>query len=169
MASEIERFRRLFEYEVWCTPRLLDSLKRADAAVKETGLAALVPPLDRAIEIFCHVQGAKQVWLSRASSLVEFPRDGVFPVWDIERAAREAADADRLWTTFMSGLDEAAIDRIVHYTSTEGVAYASTLADILTHVVNHGSYHRGQIALLVAQTGTKPSATDHVAFARRKA
>lgn len=51
--------------------------------------------------------------------------------------------------------------------STEGVKYESTVLDILTHVVNHSTYHRGQIASLIAATGTKPAVTDYIALTRR--
>jgi len=163
-----DQFLRLFEYEALCTPRVTDALRRADAAVRESGLAALAPPLERAIEIFAHIQAAKQLWLSRVSDLATFPEDGVFPVWALEKSERIATEMDKLWSAFVARQTTQTLDAPVPYTSTEGVKYESTLSDILTHVVNHGTYHRGQIALLIAQSGSKPTPTDFVALTRRQ-
>jgi len=158
------RHARMFEYERWCTPRVIDSLRRAEQHVKQAGLASLAPPLGRAIEIFGHAQAAKRLWLSRVSTLAQFPSDGLFPVWPLERSEQEAMEVDSLWGSFVGGLDDAAAERVVQYTSTEGKPYESVLSDILSHVVNHATYHRGQIAMLVAQTGTKPTSTDLIAM-----
>jgi uncharacterized damage-inducible protein DinB len=162
----VRRFERLFDYEARCTPLVLDSLRRAERHVREAGLAALVPPWARAVEIFAHVQAARELWLSRVSTLGTPPPDGVFPVRTIDACETSARAMDDAWARFVRGLTGADLERPVQYTSTEGHAYESALADILTHVVNHSSYHRGQIAHLLAHTGTKPAVTDFIAFAR---
>jgi uncharacterized damage-inducible protein DinB len=159
---------RLFEYEARCSQITADTLGQARARVDEAGLAALAAPLERAVGVFAHIQGARRLWLSRVSTLTTFPPDGVFPAWSLDQARREAAEMDRLWVAFAHSLDDAALAREIAYTSTENVAYASTLADICTHVINHSSYHRGQIAMLVAQTGQRPGVTDYIALTRAR-
>jgi uncharacterized damage-inducible protein DinB len=44
--------------------------------------------------------------------------------------------------------------------------YVSTLEEIMRHVVNHGSYHRGQVAFMLRLLGKQPQATDWIAFSR---
>ena len=56
--------------------------------------------------------------------------------------------------------------REVAYSNSAGVAFHSTVEDILLQVAMHGSYHRGQIALLLRQEGAEPAATDFIGFAR---
>lgn len=162
----VRRFERLFEYEAGCTPLVLGSLRVADMHVRDAGLAALAAPLERAIAVFSHAQAARQLWLSRVSDLAAFPADGVFPVWNLDTCEVNARAMDDAWRGFVRGLGAAGLARAVRYTSTEGRAYESAVEDILTHVVNHSSYHRGQIAHLLAQTGTRPAVTDFVAFTR---
>lgn len=169
MADAMKKhFVGMFEYQARCVPLVLESLYASKEKVREVGLASLVAPYERAVEIFCHLQAAKRLWLSRVSKLTEFPPDGVFPVWPLEKAAREAQEVDALWQRFARELNDDQLAGIVRYESTEGVGYESILADILTHVVNHSTYHRGQIAMLVAQTGVRPAVTDYIALTRRK-
>lgn len=164
------QFARLFDYEARCTPLIIDSLRASRIKIEEVGLAAIEAPHERAIEIFCHIQAARRLWLSRIRpDLTGFPSDGVFPVWSLEQVESEAREVDGLWEGFVQDLKPEDLGRVVRYTSTEGVAYASTLSDILTHVVNHSSYHRGQIASLIAKTGVKPAVTDYIALTREKA
>lgn len=164
-----EHFRGLLEYEARCTELVIRELREARQGVEHLGLASLAAPFERAIAIFCHMQAARRLWLSRiAPELAGFPEGGVFPIWSPEQAEREAREMDELWSGYAAGLAAIDLSRPVRYTSTEGVVFESILADILTHVVNHSSYHRGQIASLVAATGTKPAVTDFIALTRTK-
>jgi uncharacterized damage-inducible protein DinB len=60
-----------------------------------------------------------------------------------------------------------ALDRDVEYQTSTGQVFRSTAAEILSQVALHGSYHRGQIALLTRQGGGAPVATDYIVYARR--
>lgn len=57
-------------------------------------------------------------------------------------------------------------EKVYEYRLLNGTESASSLSDILTHVVNHGSYHRGQIATLLRQEGLIPNPTDFIQFSR---
>lgn len=167
-----EHFAHLFDYEFRCTDLVIASIRAARRSVEDTGLASLAAPLERGIAIFCHMQAARRVWLHRiAPSLTPFPPDGLFPIWPLEQAEIDARQVDGLWRNYIAALarkDGPSLSSAVPYTSTEGAKYESTLADILTHVVNHSTYHRGQIANMVAAAGAKPSVTDFIALTRKK-
>lgn len=165
-------FAALFDYEFRCTDLVLASLRAARRSVDELGLASLAAPYDRGVAIYCHIQAARRLWLHRiAPHLTPFPPQGVFPIWPIEEAEIDSRQVDGLWRTYMNALKQEGgpkLDSPIRYSSTEGVNYESTLADILTHVVNHSSYHRGQIANMVASAGAKPAVTDYIALTRKK-
>lgn len=158
----------LLAYEARCTPLVMTSLQEAEERVRNSGLASLAAPLERALAIFAHMQAARQVWLSRVSTLTDFPDGGVFPGWTLDVSTRVAGEMDTLWRQWLGGLSGDDLAVMVRYTSTENIAFESSRAEILTHVVNHSSYHRGQIAALLAQTGTKPASTDYIALTRRR-
>jgi uncharacterized damage-inducible protein DinB len=61
---------------------------------------------------------------------------------------------------YAAAQSDAALDEIVNFRFISGIAAAMTRADILTHVVNHGSYHRGWVADLFFQVPAKNPSTD---------
>jgi uncharacterized damage-inducible protein DinB len=67
----------------------------------------------------------------------------------------------------MANAPPEALAREVEYQTSTGQVFRSTAADILSQIVLHGSYHRGQIALLTRQAGGAPVATDYIVYARR--
>ena len=60
-------------------------------------------------------------------------------------------------------------DQLITYKTTEGVVHSNRLADLLTHVANHGTHHRSQIALLLREEGIAPPASDFIFYLRAKA
>src|SRR5690606_13785015 len=53
-----------------------------------------------------------------------------------------------------------------HYKTTTGIAFNDTIRDTLFHVINHSTYHRGQIAMEFSQHGLEPLATDFIFYKR---
>jgi uncharacterized damage-inducible protein DinB len=157
-------FQRLFEYEADCSVSVLASLRAARTHLESGGVAAEAAPFVRATEIFSHVQAARRLWLSRLEGTVAPPADGLFPSWSLKKAAAESQEMDTAWLTSARALTERALERVIAYRTTEGFDRASPVCDILVHVVNHSTYHRGQIARLVAECGVKPAVTDYIHF-----
>jgi DinB family protein len=56
------------------------------------------------------------------------------------------------------------ISRRVSYENLQGVHWEYSLAETMQHVVNHSSYHRGQVVVLLRQLGQTPPATDFLVF-----
>ena len=58
---------------------------------------------------------------------------------------------------------------MIDYRTFKGDAFSGRLLALVQHVANHGSYHRGQLAVFLRQLGVKPPTTDLVAFDRERA
>ena len=144
-------------------PQLVDHLRWADARVL-AGLRAAPGSDPRALELYAHVLGAEQVWVSRALG-----RPSPVAVWPSltldECEALAMRNATEL-LNLVSNADPAALRREVLYVNSAGHSFRSTVQDIALHVAMHGSYHRGQVALLVRAAGGEPSPTDFIAFTR---
>ena len=70
---------------------------------------------------------------------------------------------------FVSGLDAAGLERTLEYRSLTGHASVSPYWQMIVHVVNHGSYHRGQVATMLRQLGATPAqSTDMITFFRER-
>jgi uncharacterized damage-inducible protein DinB len=75
------------------------------------------------------------------------------------------------WESVLSAWDELLRtrdpDEVIAYNAFDGSPYRSSIEEIARHVVNHGSYHRGQIAMMMRLLGHKAVATDWIAFSRQ--
>lgn len=147
-----EHFSKLATHLEWADQRVLESLRSAANAPAQ------------AHEIFAHMLGSEHVWLSRING-----RPAQLVVWpnltldDCERVAAENVAELRKLISTLSG---DALAREITYRNSAGDQFTSTLEDILTHVTMHGSYHRGQVALLIRAGGDTPSPTDYIFFTR---
>ena len=165
----VEHFRTLLEYERACTDIVIDSLRRSKGNIEQLGLASLAAPYQRAVDTFSHIQLARRVWLNRINPGFPGPTEGIFPVWPLDRAEREAEEMNGAWGPYIAQLDDTELGRAVTYSRAgDPTRYESIVRDILMHVFNHSTYHRGQIASLIAQTGVKPGATDFILFHRQR-
>ena len=54
------------------------------------------------------------------------------------------------------------------YKNSKGEAWTSSVLDVLTHVVMHSAYHRGQIASVMRAGGGTPAYTDFIHAARQR-
>lgn len=148
----IHDYLRLLAYDDWANQQVVIAMRSA----------ATVP--ERALQRFGHLVAAKETWLARIVGTAE--PETVWPALtleEIEARARAAADA---WSSFLSSTAPERLNGVVHYHNRSGEACSSALADILMHLVVHGSYHRGQIAADLGASGATPAATDFILAAR---
>jgi uncharacterized damage-inducible protein DinB len=155
--SLAEHARLLFEYNRYANAIVLDhALDLDDAALDATGDAS------RGSIRAClqHIVSAQAVWLSRWNGRPLRALD--VTTRESLRAAFEASD-DAL-REFASELDDASWARLVDYTDTKGNPHTVPLGVLITHVVNHGTLHRGEAGVMLAAHGRSPGDLDFVFF-----
>ncbi len=142
----------MYSHLDWANDRVVQGL--ADAGHFESG------PID----LFAHILGAEDVWLSRIENVSPAP-----PVWP-KLSLRECRDLTRKnverFKALLDRLRPSDLKTRVSYVSSLGDRFDSTIEDILIHVAMHGSYHRGQVALMLRSGGDKPVTSDYIAFTR---
>ena len=144
----LEHHRRLFAYDEWANQEVLRSLQ------------ASADPPRRSLQLMAHILSAERLWLER---LQEIPQ--TYPVWpdfQLSQCEREAAALPQLWRNYLAGLSSAKLAQAVHYKNSKGESWTNSVEDILTHVVMHSAYHRGQIAADMRATGNVPAYTDFI-------
>jgi uncharacterized damage-inducible protein DinB len=65
---------------------------------------------------------------------------------------------------FLEGLTDELLITRVSYENLQGIRWGYSLAEMMQHLVNHSSYHRGQIAVLLRQVGQAPVPTDFLVY-----
>jgi uncharacterized damage-inducible protein DinB len=75
-----------------------------------------------------------------------------------------SVEAER--AAFVSALADADLDRVISYRTLAGQAFSDPLGDLIRHVVNHSTYHRGQLVAQLRQLGQTPPNTDLIRYLR---
>lgn len=139
--------RRQFAYDAWANHEVL-------GAIRTGGSDA------RSVQLMCHILAAERVWLER---LKQQPQS--VPVWpdpDLGQCEAEASDLARLWFEYLDLITAGDVAQTVSYKNSKGEEWTNTIVDILTHVLMHSAYHRGQIASHMRQIGLTPAYTDFI-------
>jgi uncharacterized damage-inducible protein DinB len=153
--------RRLFGYTEWANARLVAAL----APLSDQALAQPVASSFGSLrDTLAHVIAGEWIWLRRFKN--ETPT--AMPDW-VKGAGRAellsmlaAVEAER--RAFLAELTDEALERPLEYRLLSGAAHRDRLADLIQHVVNHSTYHRGQAVTQLRQLGLAPPSTDLVAF-----
>jgi len=116
---------------------------------------------EKSVKLFSHILNAHQVWNSRIRK-----DQNSYGVWDIHPAA-DLKEIDH--TNLINSihiLDESDLGYSINYVTSKGDPYTNSVKDILFHVINHSTYHRGQIAMEFKQQGIEPLVTDYIFYRR---
>lgn len=115
----------------------------------------------RAVAIFSHVLNAQHIWACRI-----LQRKSVLSVSELH----STSDFDEILTQnyilFREILAKTDLKEEISYTNSSGRSYVSCVKDILFHVLNHSTYHRGQISMLFRDSGIEPPVTDYIFLKR---
>jgi uncharacterized damage-inducible protein DinB len=155
----------LFAYNDWANKR---ALQGASALTTQQFTKPLGNSFSSVRDTLVHLYGAEWIWLQRfkGTSPSAFPDGSQFTDLASLEAKWNPQAADLL--DFVSGLTQEDIDRIVEYKTMKFGVYSNPLWQSLQHVVNHGTYHRGQITTMLRQLGAQPLATDLMHFYRER-
>jgi uncharacterized damage-inducible protein DinB len=140
-----DSFRRQFDYDAWANREVL-------AAMRKNGHDA------RCVQLMSHILGAGRVWIDRLRQRPQSVR--VWPESDLAQCEAEAGKLGQEWEAYLVSAGD--LSREISYMNSKGEAYSSRIDDVLTHVILHGAYHRGQIASHMRECGYTPACTDFI-------
>jgi uncharacterized damage-inducible protein DinB len=149
----LDHFRRQFTYDEWANREVL------------AGLRTSVHSPARPPQLLAHILSAERLWLER---LKQQPQ--TFPVWPnftLDQCEVQITELATLWREYLAQLSAAGLSKKIAYQNSKGERYTSTVEDVVTHVVLHSAYHRGQIASLMRAAGEQPAYTDFIHAARQ--
>ena len=154
----------LYRYNDWANQRVLQTAAQLD----EGRLIAPEPLSHGSLRgTLVHILSAEWIWRLRCGEGISPSRmlqEAAFPTLDgLQRRWQE--EAQRL-LAFVGGLSDDALDRPIHYTTTDGRPMSSILWHLLVHLVNHGTQHRSEAAVALTSFGHSPGNLDLIVFLR---
>lgn len=144
-------FLKLYQYNVWCNQRVLSAIKRQSVTD------------EKILSVLGHIVAAQYLWLHRIKGLA--PADvKLWGNYSLDQLNEMAAYIGKEWVDFIQSTDD--FNRELVYKNYTNDPYVNKVEQIMIHLVNHSSYHRGQIALLLRQKGFEPVNTDYITYDR---
>jgi uncharacterized damage-inducible protein DinB len=151
----------LFAYNRWANGQTLDSVSALTAQQLDKNLATSHNSVHGTLT---HILAAEWIWLMRCKGVS--PKS-LFDPSDFSSLAslREKwVEVEQGQRGLIDELNEENLAKRIHYTNIKGEQWEYRLERILQHVVNHSSYHRGQITTMLRQLGAEAVMTDFLAY-----
>lgn len=154
----------LSEYNHWANTRICSWIREAGEILADTELPSSFPTIRKTLY---HLWDAQAIWLMRLKG--ESPN--AWPSHNFKGNLNEAAEAvvanSLEYVRFCTDLQPGDEDKRVTFRSLDGTAYHNTTAEILLHVMNHSTYHRGQLITMLRSAGfTAVGSTDLIRYYR---
>ncbi|MFY9562235.1 MAG: DinB family protein [Terriglobales bacterium] len=143
-----EHLLRILTYDHWANRECLSALSAA----------APTPP--KVLRLMAHTLFAQKLWLER---LQQVPQTmAVWPTSTIDDCTALADQMLSAWKNYLTQLPPADLEKEVAYRNSKGESWSSRVEDVITHVLMHSAYHRGQVALEMRAAGLQPAYTDFI-------
>jgi uncharacterized damage-inducible protein DinB len=164
---DLQDLQTLVDYHYWARDRLLDAVERLtpEQFTKDLGNS-----FSSIRDTLVHLCGADWLWCSRweGETPQGLPGSRTFP--------DKLSDIRTIWKTqeqkvrsVLDRLGEAGINRPIEYRALDGTSQTQVFWCQLQHLVNHGSYHRGQVTTMLRQLGVAPAKSmDLISFYRER-
>ncbi|MDX1627625.1 MAG: DinB family protein [Fulvivirga sp.] len=149
-----KHFIDLIRYNDWANRRVLITLEEHEIDDQDI------------LQLFSHVLSAQIIWLNRIKGIPTTP----FPLWEtykLRELRSMTEESSRNWLNLVETHPNQTFEEMIDYKNTEGKKFENTLRKIIMHVINHSTYHRGQIATKLRGMDIEPPVTDFIAYVRQ--
>lgn len=162
-----DQVRLLFDYNYWANGRILDAVEKLSFEQYNANVPGVSHGSVRATLV--HALAAEQIWRRRCLEGVspttllqeaDFPTlEALHALWKVEEAAMRAG---------LALLTEEALGSPLDYRTTNGSPKKETLWQLLTHLINHGTQHRAEVAVALTAFGHSPGDVDMIIYFRQR-
>jgi uncharacterized damage-inducible protein DinB len=157
----------LVDYHYWARDRMLPVV---EALTDEQLRRPLGNSFSSVFDTVVHLCGADWIWRSRWEGVSPMHCPQLIRTTRWARSAPRREDEERRIRAIVNALGPEGIARPIEYTGWDGRRQAQPFWQMLQHLVNHGSYHRGQITTMLRQLNVPPpKSMDLIAFYRERA
>jgi len=156
----------LFEYNSWANHRTMGA---AEKLTPEQFAQPMGSSFTSVRETLAHIYGAEWIWLEPFQGRSPSALPDVTQFSDVATLREPWLEHEERLLIFVRALTQSDLDRVMEYKTLRFGVYQNPLWQSMQHVVNHGTYHRGQVTTMLRQLGAQPILTDLMHFYRERA
>jgi uncharacterized damage-inducible protein DinB len=150
-----------FEYNRWANARTLEAVASLS---NEQFLKEMGSSFTSVRDTLTHIVSAEEVWLMRWKGIspISMLDPAYFP--DVRSIKARWGEIELDMWNFVSKISDESLQELVEYQNFQGEVWEYTLWQMMQHMVNHSTYHRGQIAAMMRQLGAVPPSLDFLVY-----
>ncbi|MEJ7740272.1 MAG: DinB family protein [Chitinophagaceae bacterium] len=161
-----EILRQYASYNIWASQRLINCILELPVEWQVKEVPSSFPSLHATL---MHMWDAENIWWQRMKLQEVVTSPGTHFKGTTGDVANEVLNQARLWESWVTAASQPALDHVFHYQNTKREQFKQPVYQMLLHVFNHGTYHRGQLVSILRQLDVqKIPATDFIVFSRKK-
>lgn len=166
VANMKELLQQLANYNIWANQRMLEVILALPEEKQKQELPSSFKSLYHTV---LHMWNAESVWWQRMKLQERIIKPFDVFKGTLEELANEYLQQNRQWQEWVNNATDAALDHVFQYQTFQKEQFKQPIYQMLIHVFNHGTYHRGQLINMLRQLGiTKLPDTDFIVWSRRK-
>ena len=116
------------------------------------------------IAVLRHIYHAEEVWCRRVHGERDIQITDLTPIDSLAELQRLWPEMHRRWLAWADALED--FDQLIPHRNLKGEEFNMPAWQIVLHLVNHGSFHRGQVAASLRAAGIAPPPTDLIIYYR---
>lgn len=145
-------FQELLEYSHHFNLQLIEVFNENSSAEKLS---------ERSLSLMSHLLNAQHVWNSRIER-----KEPQLEIWQIHKPEELLRLENQNYDRSLQLLQNLDLEEMVTYQNSKGREFSNSVRDIFFHVINHSTYHRGQIASEFRESGVEPVVSDYIFYKR---
>ena len=150
----------------WANQRLCELILTLNEEQLQQNIVSSFPGIRKTL---LHMWDAESIWWQRMKLSEQIIRPSTASEYTINEVTKGIFRQDRQWEEWVSEATEAALNHVFAYQNTKREQFKQPIFQMLLHVFNHSTYHRGQLVTMLRQLGVENiPATDFIVWSRGK-
>ena len=161
-----EVLQQLSNYHAWANQLLLNAISALPEELQTKEVASSFPGLYKTV---LHMWNAETIWWQRLKlqENIVGPASGF--KGSFQELANELQTLDKQWQEWINAAQEHQLQHVFQYQNSKKEQFKQPVYQMLLHLFNHATYHRGQLVTILRQLGVeKIPATDFIVWSRKK-
>jgi uncharacterized damage-inducible protein DinB len=153
-------------YNVWANKLLLERLSQLPGDIVHKDMGSSFASIYKTL---VHMMEVESVWWQRMKLQEHILIPEKDPAENLETLSKKLLSLSKQWSEWVQQTNDKNLEHVFSYYNTKKEFFKQPVYEVLLHLFNHQSYHRGQIVTMMRQNDVdKIPATDFIAFARKK-
>lgn len=153
-------------YNWWANKKISETIA---ALSREQQHQKIVSSFDSIFNTMLHLMDAEGMWWQRLKLVEQVERPSLSLTGEMPEVTKELLRLSAQWEDWVTNASDVALTHVFSYQNTKKEQFKQPVNEVLIHLFNHQSYHRGQLVTMLRQVGVdKIPSTDFITFARQK-